>query len=269
MYDPLAPKGPERVVFVVGAPRSGTSLTHALLCATEEAGDYHPESVFLRGFFFSYMLGVDNWQTSTAGFFDQRDEFHRSMRKVTGEHLARIWRRLNRPRILVLKDPNLTPMVRAVDMMLSDVARFVVVCRAPEDVVRSVQNVKELQGQAYGLEQARQTAGDYLRYYRAVLRHDFGDRMMMVRYETLDQPRVHARLSKFIGASASPDLGAMWRRSDLPLDDRWTSPKNLKPIDVSPRLSPLPPAWVSEIRSICAPVLEPLGYAQPPLVRSA
>ena len=67
---------PQRpVIFVGGAPRSGTTVTHALLCTSDKANSYCPEISFVRPIVNGYAVGMQNWAIHTTAFFKNRDEF--------------------------------------------------------------------------------------------------------------------------------------------------------------------------------------------------
>lgn len=51
---------PLKVIFVGGAPRSGTTVTHALICTAPEVSHYHPEVSFIRPVFDTYSVGLEN-----------------------------------------------------------------------------------------------------------------------------------------------------------------------------------------------------------------
>jgi len=49
------------MIFVGGAPRSGTTVTHALLCTSDRTNAFHPEISFVRPLFNAYSVGMQNW----------------------------------------------------------------------------------------------------------------------------------------------------------------------------------------------------------------
>ena len=61
--------GPSKIVFVGGAPRSGTSVTHALICTSRSVSPYHREISFFRGIPLAYRNGRAAWREHTRHFF--------------------------------------------------------------------------------------------------------------------------------------------------------------------------------------------------------
>ena len=254
--------GAEKIVFVGGAPRSGTTVTHALICTAQGVSAYSPEISFFRGLVSAYRLGRAAWEGHTKAFFDTPEAFRLFMREVTDLALQRIWEALDRPEILALKDPMLTPFFPELRLLYPDRAWFVAVGRDPVDVVRSRQAVQEKQSPDRPFTEADATglAREYVGMYRAVFGPDYGDRLLFLRYEHLNDAALQARLADFIGVS-SLDPARLWGgQPDTAPDDPWGSPKYHRPIDLEPRLSPLDPDWAAKVRAICAPIMARAGY---------
>jgi hypothetical protein len=253
--------GPERIVFVGGAPRSGTTLTYALLCTADEVGEYSREISFYRGLVQSFATGLSVWDVHTYAYFDSRDSFRLLFRDLSKQALRPVWEAVGRPRVLCVKDPNLTPLFPAIADMLED-ARFVTVARSPEDVVRSRMQVHELSAGpgSFTKEQALAVAHEYLDYYMPVLSTDFGDRHLSFRYDQINKTIVLRALARHIGV---PGFNADRLWDDLkPIDpnDPWGSPKFGKAIDTSSRFAPLPQDWVENIYRVTAPVAERYNF---------
>jgi hypothetical protein len=258
----MAAGGPEKIVFVGGAPRSGTTITHALLSTSNSVSEYCPEISFFRGIPISFRNGRGAWPQHTSAFFEDPDDFRRVMRETADVALTHVWRALGRPRILALKDPLLTPLFPDVAQLYPDIGYFVTVIRHPFDVVRSRQEVHDRTGsaQAFEIEDAVQVARDYMSTYRAVLNTKFGGRHFAFRYEDLNKPQIQEGLARFIGVD---DLHArpMWGAPRDLEADPWNSPKYFKPIDLEPRLSPLAPALKAAVRELCEPMMTHFGYS--------
>lgn len=253
---------PERIVFVGGAPRSGTTITHALLCTSLSVSDYQPEISFFRGFTEAYRNGRGAWQQHTSHFFDNPEEFRAHMRRTSDLSLRHIWRRLGAPRILAVKDPLLTPYFPELHSLYPDVGYFVTVVRHPFDVVRSRQEVqgKSAPERPFSLQDAAAVSREYVTLYRTVLGTNYGGRHFAFRYEDLASESIQQGLAKFIGVDdfyARP----MWGKPPDIGDDPWGSPKYHKPINLEPRLSPLAPELKEVVRSICHPLMERFGYS--------
>lgn len=253
--------GPEKKVFVGGAPRSGTTVTHALICTSARVCDYHPEISFFRGVPSSYRNGKAAWKGHTSALFANLETFRGVMRRTADVSLDHLWRTLGEMPILCMKDPHLTPLFRDLHELYPAEAWFVTVCRHPFEVVRSRQEVHEKSGaqRPFGPQDAIAVANEYLSYYRAVLSTNFGGRHYAFRYEDLNEEAVRTGLAQFVGVDDF-DASKMWGSAPDPGDDPWGSPKYNKPIDLEARLTPLAPALCDVVRPICEPIMTRFGY---------
>lgn len=260
---------PRKVVFVGGAPRSGTTVTHALLCTAPGVSRYHPEISFFRAAPQAYRTGLATWTPHTSAFYPDPETFRLSVRETALAWLGQVARAVKDPPVLCVKDPHLTPLFPQVRSLLPEEAWFVTVCRHPYAVVRSRQQVHEKagNGRPFGEPEVLAVAREYLTYYRTVLETDFGGRHYMFRYEDLGTERVRENLARFLSVEGF-DLDGLWRtpEGDTPdpariADDPWTSPKYYGGLDLEPRLPDLAPAWRGLVGQVCAPVMARVGYA--------
>jgi hypothetical protein len=257
----MAGSGPEKIVFVGGAPRSGTTVTHALICTSAAVSDYHPEISFFRGIPQAFRNGSVAWEEHTSAFFDDPEAFRSLMRQTSDLSLDHIWRRLGQSKVMAVKDPHLTPLFPDLARLYPDVGYFVTVLRHPYDVVRSRQEVHEKSGtgRAYSVHDVTGVSREYVNYYRAVLKNNFGGRHFAFRYEDLNADHLQQALAGFVGVD---DLFArpMWGKPAKVGDDPWDSPKYNQPIDLEPRLSPLADELREATKIICGPIMERFGY---------
>jgi hypothetical protein len=254
---------PDKIVFVGGAPRSGTSVTHALICTAERVSDYHPEASFLRGLMPAYRNGKGAWEGHTKAFFADQGAFRDHMRETLDLSMRRLFDALQRPGILCLKDPHLTPFFPDLAELYGAEAKFVTVCGHPLAVVRSRQEVHERaeEGRPFSDTHVDTIAREYLAYYSSVLQTNFGGRHFMFRYEDLNTARVQDGLAGFVGVDCfSTDL--LWRTGAAKAErsPEWTTPKHGGPIALEPRLDTLAEPWAKSVRAICAPVMSRFGY---------
>ncbi|MBX3482845.1 sulfotransferase [Phenylobacterium sp.] len=254
--------GADSIIFVGGAPRSGTTVAHALICTGDDVSAYAPEISFFRGFMSAFRNGRAAWDQHTSAYFRDRDDFRDLIRETSDLALRRIWTALGGRSILAVKDPHLTPFFPDLNLLYPDKARFVTVCRHPYDVVRSRQEVHDKSGlgRPFTVGDASAVAREYVSYYQAVLRHGFGGRHFMFRYEDLNSDGLRARLAAFAGLQGF-DTSRMWGASaDKVDDDAWGSPKYNRAIDLTSRLSPLAPEFREGVAAICAPIMQRMGY---------
>jgi hypothetical protein len=257
----MAADGPHKIVFVGGAPRSGTTVTHALLCTSSQVSDYHPEISFFRGIPQSYRNGRAAWTQHTSAFFKDPEAFRLVIRDTADVSIRHLWRALGQAPILCMKDPLLTPLFPDLHALYPAEAWFVVVVRHPFEVVRSRQEVHEKSGQErpFGPADAASVAREYLSFYRAILNQNFGGRLFMFRYEDLLLPNIQSGLAQFIGVD-DLDASRMWGDAPDPGADPWGSPKYNKAIDLAPRLDALSPELAQTVATICAPIMQRFNY---------
>ena len=252
----------DRIIFVGGAPRSGTTVTHALICTSEQANDYNAEISFFRGLPLAYRNGRVAWRDHTSDFFREPEEFRKLMRQTTDLSLQHIWRHAGERPVLALKDPHLTPLFRDLHMLYPDEARFVVVVRHPCDVVRSRQEVHEKGSsqRPFAVGDVHAVAREYVNYYQAILTYDFAGHALVIRYESLGDPAVQAKIAALAGVSDF-DVSKLWRTSspEHPQDE-WGSPKYYQALNLEPRLSPLNAEFAEATETICRPIMQRLGY---------
>lgn len=263
---PLPDSFPASLVFVGGAPRSGTTVAHALLCTAPGASPYSPEISFFRYMVDAYWAGAGNWDLHTSGHFPDLEAFRSTMAGTAREVLVQSWRHLGEPRILCLKDPMLTPRFPELNALLPE-ALLVTVCRHPVDVVRSRQDVAERAGQPFGEADVRQVAQEFHDYYWTLFNHDFRGRNVFFRYEDINDAGVRAALATRMGVPGFDDE-ALWRtfngqkRDFSEVSDQPTySPKYSQAIDPAPRLDPLKPEWQEIVRQRCRAVMSRMRYA--------
>lgn len=254
---------PEKIVFVGGAPRSGTSVTHALLCTAPGAGRYHPEISFFRHIPLAFRQGVTAWDGHTNGFFPDQESFRRFVGDTARQWLGRIGDTLGSPSLLAVKDPHLTALFPETHALLPD-ALFVTVCRHPYAVIRSRQVVFERSspGASFNEQHVAQVANEYVAAYARLLNNDLDGTHVMFRYEELNTTAVRDGLAAFVGVDGF-DVGALWSEVGgvvRDADNPWLTSKYYGEIDIDPTVPDLPQGWRDIARGICASVMRHVGY---------
>ena len=82
----------KRLVLVGGAPRSGTTTLHGLLCSAGNVNDFCEEPSYLGFMFRSWTRGVGRWKAHTFDFHDTLADFADRQR---GYILSELEHRLN------------------------------------------------------------------------------------------------------------------------------------------------------------------------------
>ncbi len=195
--------GTPRPIFIVGCPRSGTTLLRLILDShpSISAG---PESRFLWGI---RAIEERNWPT-LAGFGLDRAEWHDNVRSLFeafhlryAEHQGKIrW---------ADKSPDYALMLDYIDVLYPE-SQIVHIVRDPRDVIDAWRRF-------YGFKSVRRSAHAWVRYVRSA--HEFGaahpeDRVLELRYEDLvrdPEPTLRKLLSW---------LGESWDEGVLDFADR-------------------------------------------------
>ncbi|MEY8120553.1 sulfotransferase [Falsihalocynthiibacter sp. BN13B15] len=252
------------VIFVGGAPRSGTTVTHHLICTSEDTNPYHSEISFILPFIQSYWTGMDNWDNHTKTFFAEPEHFRLHSRHHLELSLAHVSKVFDDPKILTVKDPAMTPYFSEINALLHGRVKFVTTVRHPYNVVRSLQAVNEKSGLVFGVEDVKQCAEVYMSTYHHIDHPGLKDVLFVLRYEDILQESVLDALRAFTGLSdIDPDrLGIHNPDPDAALNenDPWYSPKYHAKIDISNRLSPLDPEFRAIVNEMCRPMMERFDY---------
>jgi hypothetical protein len=259
------PTPPQRVIFVGGAPRSGTSVVHALLCTAQACNTYHPEISFVRPVLESYVIGMENWPSHTHAFFSVPEHLLLHVRGLLQQQMTHIAKVLGNPVVLCVKDPLLTPNFAALNAVLGWPAQFITVVRHPYNVVRSFQEVVERLGQEFTPAHAQLAAEEYCKSYAHIEDPSLDGLLFWFRYEDLTTPATLEALRSFTGLPGI-DPTAVWRReSHIPSPeeqaDPWYSPKYHKPINTENRLPPLANPYKNIVAEICKPLMITFGYS--------
>lgn len=256
--------GPRKVIFVGGAPRSGTSVTHALICTAPACNAYHPEISFVRPVFDCYSVGMEQWQSHSSHFFRVPDHLKLHVRKLAQQSMSYVWRVLKQPVVLCVKDPLLTRNFPAVKAVMDWPCQFVTVLRHPHDVIRSQQEVYTRSGVEMTEPGVYRLAVEYMQSYAHLDDPEMEGSVFHFRYEDLGSDWLVDQLRSFTGLGGIDPL-LLWNQGAHTPDesekaDPFFSPKYHRPIDTSRRLDPLSPQFARITNEICAPLMERCGY---------
>lgn len=256
--------GPRMAIFVGGAPRSGTSVTHALLCTAPAANAYHPEISFARPVFEAYSVGMEHWEAHSRHFFKVPDHLRLHVRNLAQQTMALIWRSQQRPVVLCVKDPLLTPHFPAVKAVMEWPCLFVTVLRHPHDVVRSQQEVYTRSNVEMTAVDVYQLASGYMRSYAHLDDPEMAGSLFHFRYEDLGTDWLVEQLRGFTGMGGI-DPVHLWDKgahqaTEEEKADPFYSPKYHGPLDTTRRFEPLTPQFAQIVNELCGPLMERCGY---------
>lgn len=245
------------VIIVGGYPRSGTTLTHALICTSQKASNYHPEASFLKSIFIAYQTGIGNWNAHTSHLFPDVEAFRQDFENVFDLFLGSMEKKVGSPEVWSLKDPLLTPYFHWVGQVLRDRVKFVTVVRRPHEVIRSNIEVMTKMNRPCELKDVREMARQYNQYYKHIDNAALKDRLFVLRYEDIGSDDTIQKLRKFTGLK-DIETDNVWK-DEAPAknsDNPWFSPKYKAKIDLAPRLDALDQNFSQEVEKICAPLLK-------------
>jgi len=134
---------PPRILFVCGAPRSGTTLLQALLCSGSETNPLIGEAINLAHLLGAYANSRQIQQLGeTTDYFEDGAHLRRFYRQPIARLLQRVWQRYDRPSCLVLKSPALTLYLPDL-LELIPQAQAVVSVRDPRDGAASLRAISQ------------------------------------------------------------------------------------------------------------------------------
>ncbi|MDR6383860.1 sulfotransferase family protein [Paraburkholderia caribensis] len=214
-------------IFVGGAPRSGTTILHALICSSEKTNNYIAECSYFTAFLQPLATGLNVFDAHTRHYFDSREELILRHGEILDRELQRTWRRLGCPEVLALKDPMLTQFFSIAAQALPR-ARFVLSARDPRATVSSRIEVAKKQAGGNSIPETKiiEFCHEYVRLYRSVLdnRNQFGDRLCIVNYRDLVDGSANRALEAF--GCGRIVLDRVWTREDNPgafTVDEWAT----------------------------------------------
>ncbi|MBO6807602.1 sulfotransferase [Thalassospira sp.] len=185
------------LMFVTGHPRSGTTITHALVCSSEEVNDYVPESSYLTGLVNNFITGFNN-DAHNVDFFGGKQAFVDYAGKQIRNFVNDCWIGFGAPKTLALKDPL---MMAGLDAFkgIFPFAKFVITLRDPYEVVSSFCKVRQRQGAVVDAAMteglARNAALDYERAARFKAANS--NQVLLFHYDSLFDGSYLKKLSAF------------------------------------------------------------------------
>ncbi|MBV9860262.1 MAG: sulfotransferase [Alphaproteobacteria bacterium] len=227
-------------LFVGGPPRTGTTLVHALVCTAEETNGFISECSYFTRLVSALASGLDLFEVHTRYYFDSREELTFRLSNIIIDELTYIHRKLDRPRILILKDPFLTLYFPLLAKVLPNAA-FIVCVRDPRDTIASRIEVTRRDKPGSRITSAKLTelCCEYVNIYQQILRNLdlFRGRLQFVGYEELLNPKTLLALQKLGLSKINPDN--LWNDgitniNESPhIDNPWSTPLYGKQISSS------------------------------------
>lgn len=187
------------LIFVGGAPRTGTTLLQALICTSPRTNKYIAECSYLTAFMEPYRRALNAWGMHTHDYFDNVEDMCSFHGDIIRNVLSGFRRSLARPEVLVLKDPCLTASFYALAYLLPE-AKFAVMIRDPRDAILSRLEVMERStGAKPGLPEIEFACAEFNAAYAELVKtwRHFGDRLILTPYNSLVAGGEFDRLAAF------------------------------------------------------------------------
>ena len=268
----------EKLIFIGGSMRSGTTILHKILCAANEAHPYITESWFLVDQLRAYLWSLERYDVRHRDYFGDQENFDRFTRDILDRFIKQTRQHLSDPKALVLKNPEITGQFPLLGSWFED-ARFIINLRDPRDTIASIIRVGEKHKKNRMRTEQSSMGRDmkalsnfYKRYYiRAFdVNSPIRERTIFVRYEDImtDVETECARIGEFCGLTfshqklralgedktGSANMDADVRSQDPYSGAFWSDlyNKNLSSERIGRYAEVLTPAEIEQVETHCA-----------------
>jgi len=200
--------GPQKVLWVTGAPRSGTHLITSLICTSSRTNPFMPEFHTLNNSMAAWHRSRAAW-TSQKHLFLNREELDSVYRSHILDLVGCAWRSGNRPSTLVLKHCSITPIIPFLLETFPEWT-FAVCIRDARDVIASeVRGWTKLNGSFPPIEVIDQLIEQYNWYYLPLMEPVpvIGPRVQGLIYEDIARGEMDS-IERVTGEPANAD--ALW-----------------------------------------------------------
>jgi hypothetical protein len=258
-------------VFVCGAPRTGTTLLLSLICTSASANPFSAECDYFNRAGPPIHRRAQPFRTcipiATSPVLGDFERYHADlMRRV----LTDLWRFLDEPAKLVLKDPGMTRYANIILKLLPE-ARMVVTLRDPKDVIASrvsieMRRLGVVDPGAVSTEFVDSICREYNAVHEYILPLPDEDlrRIHFIRYEQLVQGQGLSDLAGFVGVGDF-DTRLLWQRSvkmgERKVHSEWVSPlygQGMTSSSVGRYRQVLNEAVAASVDAACAPTYQQL-----------
>lgn len=199
----------DRLIFIAGSMRSGTTILHKILCTATETHPYITETWFLVDQLHAYLRGRERYDVRHRDYFGEIENFDRFYRDTLERFFEVTRKNLSDPQVLVLKNPEISGQLPLLGGWFKD-ALFIINVRNPLDIIASIVEVGERHRKdGIRSEQSLMGRDMYMlsnfvkRYYISSfdVNNPVHDRILFVRYEDMmsDVKKECERIGSFCG----------------------------------------------------------------------
>lgn len=168
-------------VFIGGAPRSGTTLTYALMCTATNTNNYLRETGSLKWLFEFIIKSIGDDGEFISQYHGNIERFVNFSSTLLERTLMEYWENIDRPEVAIFKYPHFSPIFGTLSTLLPD-AKFVTVTREPKYVISSqIKVLKRKHRKEYKLKKQNiiKLTKKFLNFYD----HEECSNIKFVRYE--------------------------------------------------------------------------------------
>lgn len=254
--------------FVTGAPRTGTTILHALVCTDESVNDYIAEISYFTALVRAFTAGWTAFDTHTYAYFSDRQEFGRYHSQLLRAVLHDIWRHVGRPKKLVLKDPVLSRLVGNLAQLIPE-SKYLLSIRDARDVIASRVTVarKGSPGAVISDADILHFCKEFNASYAPLINAPdiFAGRALLVPYEGLSRSGDLSAVEAFMGITCHPEKVWQSRLTDInhpASNTEWRTEQYGRPLNadsIGNYASILTPQQVQIVLNQCGPVMRQLG----------
>jgi len=203
----------EKLIFIGGSMRSGTTILHKIMCTANEAHPYITESWFLVDQLRAYLWSLQRYDVRYRDYFGEQENFDRFTRDIFERFFRQTRQHLSNPQALVLKNPEISGQFPLLGSWFEN-ALFVINVRDPRDTIASIVKVGE-QHKSNNTKSEQSLMGRdmyalsnfFKRYYVEAFDRNspIRDRTLFVRYEDvmMNVEKQCERMGEFCGLSFS------------------------------------------------------------------
>jgi hypothetical protein len=255
--------------FVVGAPRTGTTILHALICTDESVNDYIAEASYFTALLPPFTVGWNNFDPHTYAYFSGgRPEFARYHSQLLRAVLHDVWEHVGRPKKLALKDPVLSRHMGNLAQLLPE-SKYVLSIRDARDAIASRVTVmrKGKPDAAVSEQDVIRVCQEFNASYLPLLKAPdiFSGRALVVAYEGLSRSGNLKPVDSFMGITCQPDR--VWKSNLTDINDtanktEWRTEQYGRPLNadsIGNYASILAPQQVQTVLDQCGPLMQQLG----------
>lgn len=255
--------------FVAGAPRTGTTILHALICTDDSVNDYVAEASYFTELVRPFTVGWNSFDAHTSAYFaGGRQEFGWYHSQLLRAVLHDIWLHVGQPKKLALKDPALSRHTGNLAQLLPG-SKYLLSIRDPRDAVASRVTVMRKKDPAVVVSEQ-----DILRicqvfngaYEPLIGAPDiFKGRALLVPYEGLSRSGDLKAIESFMGITCHPDRAWKSELTDINStanETEWRTEQYGKPLNagsIGNYASVLTQQQVQIVLNQCGPVMQRLG----------